>query len=585
MSLTKATYSLINGAPTNVLDYGAVGNGTTDDTTALQNWLNVGGALYLPEGKTFAASATLIASVANTTIFGTGKIITKGAPMDGLPLLRVTADDVTIDSVRFAHPSYTCIKTGVNTVNYGVRIEADRCTVTRCRFDGFLHPVAVYWMNAAGTREVYDWEISYNWALNCIGAGDGPADPVSLLGEDRGDAFVNWGARGKMLFNLAIPKNGEDCRIAFHIEALQDRPSTGTTYDDRYCIVQGNMTFPSPDGTGRYRRGVIDETVNRSLLIDNIVVGPTWWGVGAVQGTAYEGTTLQDVGIRGNIVVWNIPASDQTGAAWSPIRTCYQIAGYGNSGIDGSIENVNVTDNIAVTEAPAAYGFVFLGAVGASAVNRRLYGNNNNAVARVSMGNYDAFAMYGCDEVDLQNCRALGAWRRGLDTFNTVRVLFRNGVVDGATAARSILVNTASGETDLSGTNIGSAGGAELANVVNVKVAGMKFGNITGDELTIFNGENFELVGMTCAQGNGTWSLGGTLKNYAIGHNNGFTMTSSLPGATLLSDKTSWLNTWGKYEGKEIIFGTAPAQLYVAQGSTDVSAWRKVEDGTQVVPS
>ena len=36
MSLTKASYSMIRGAPLNVLDFGATGNGTTDDTAAIQ---------------------------------------------------------------------------------------------------------------------------------------------------------------------------------------------------------------------------------------------------------------------------------------------------------------------------------------------------------------------------------------------------------------------------------------------------------------------------------------------------------------------------------------------------------------------
>lgn len=51
MSLTKATYSMIEGAVANVLDYGATGDGTTDDTTAIQAALNSGAScIFIPEG-------------------------------------------------------------------------------------------------------------------------------------------------------------------------------------------------------------------------------------------------------------------------------------------------------------------------------------------------------------------------------------------------------------------------------------------------------------------------------------------------------------------------------------------------------
>ena len=35
MSLTKTTYSMIDGAAVNVFDYGAVGDGVADDTAAI----------------------------------------------------------------------------------------------------------------------------------------------------------------------------------------------------------------------------------------------------------------------------------------------------------------------------------------------------------------------------------------------------------------------------------------------------------------------------------------------------------------------------------------------------------------------
>jgi hypothetical protein len=50
MSLTKATYSMINGAPANVLDFGAVGDGVTDDTAAIQAAIDASAKVYLPAG-------------------------------------------------------------------------------------------------------------------------------------------------------------------------------------------------------------------------------------------------------------------------------------------------------------------------------------------------------------------------------------------------------------------------------------------------------------------------------------------------------------------------------------------------------
>lgn len=51
MSLTKVSFSMITGAPINVLDYGAVGNGTTDDSAAFiaaATAAGVNGAIFVP---------------------------------------------------------------------------------------------------------------------------------------------------------------------------------------------------------------------------------------------------------------------------------------------------------------------------------------------------------------------------------------------------------------------------------------------------------------------------------------------------------------------------------------------------------
>jgi hypothetical protein len=58
MSLTKVSFSMINGAPVNVLDYGATGNGTTDDTAAFTAALATGKSVYIPQGTYKVAPVT-----------------------------------------------------------------------------------------------------------------------------------------------------------------------------------------------------------------------------------------------------------------------------------------------------------------------------------------------------------------------------------------------------------------------------------------------------------------------------------------------------------------------------------------------
>jgi hypothetical protein len=86
MSLTKVSYSMINGAPINVLDWGAVGDGSTDNTaafTALSAWVNAqtetgipwpiyfpGGTYkYSTNGLNFTNPVTLFSDEAATLFF------------------------------------------------------------------------------------------------------------------------------------------------------------------------------------------------------------------------------------------------------------------------------------------------------------------------------------------------------------------------------------------------------------------------------------------------------------------------------------------------------------------------------------
>lgn len=75
MSLTKATYSMIKGAPANVLDFGAIGDGVADDTAAIQAAIDsvaTGGTVYFPSGVYEVSSSILLDGVDGVCLRGDG---------------------------------------------------------------------------------------------------------------------------------------------------------------------------------------------------------------------------------------------------------------------------------------------------------------------------------------------------------------------------------------------------------------------------------------------------------------------------------------------------------------------------------
>ena len=76
MSLTKATYSMVNGAPLNVFDYGVTGDGVTDDTSNLQAAIDAAQTtekqLIVPPGNYKVTQLTVDCSKP-FTLLGAGK--------------------------------------------------------------------------------------------------------------------------------------------------------------------------------------------------------------------------------------------------------------------------------------------------------------------------------------------------------------------------------------------------------------------------------------------------------------------------------------------------------------------------------
>jgi hypothetical protein len=74
MALTKVSYSMIDGSPANVVDFGAVGDGVANDTAAIQAAIDslvaTGGSVYFPNGKYKVTSQINVRSIYPIHLFG-----------------------------------------------------------------------------------------------------------------------------------------------------------------------------------------------------------------------------------------------------------------------------------------------------------------------------------------------------------------------------------------------------------------------------------------------------------------------------------------------------------------------------------
>ena len=155
MSLTKVTYSMINGAPVNVLDLGADPTGVADSSAALQAAANIGGQIYLPSGTyristqvTLTSGCFLIGEGATETIIQADTDVSPllfqdasvadytGAGISNLKIVGNGANVrlVTVNNVWGFYAEHCWIR-GVPTVFRAIEVQrySFECWINSCR--------------------------------------------------------------------------------------------------------------------------------------------------------------------------------------------------------------------------------------------------------------------------------------------------------------------------------------------------------------------------------------------------------------------------------------------------------------------
>lgn len=219
MSLTRVSYSMIRGTPANVLDYGAVGDGTTDDTAAIQAALNGASAstyrdVMLPAGN-FLISATLTIPE-GVSLIGQGNRSAESLGVEGQPAKLTKKSTMTTAGVKMSGKRSRLANLGVysqvGATGDGIWVAANYCSIVNVSSNGHAGVGVRIGATAAGYLNCNAWYLeqvtaSYNgshgvliddqftaYPLNDVNAGTYVGGELRHNGDDGlfvGNCFAN----------------------------------------------------------------------------------------------------------------------------------------------------------------------------------------------------------------------------------------------------------------------------------------------------------------------------------------------------------------------------------------------------------
>jgi hypothetical protein len=157
MSLTKASYSLINGAPINAVDFGTVGDGVADDYIALQAAIDAtpyGGTLVIPFGGYRITNGLVRLSPINII----------GEDCEIIPDIDASTVAVTIGNSAFSQYRFSVV--GVNIISGGTNTCQHGLVIQRCQISTFklrvLCSAAEYAVKLSGcVASEFDFNLTY----------------------------------------------------------------------------------------------------------------------------------------------------------------------------------------------------------------------------------------------------------------------------------------------------------------------------------------------------------------------------------------------------------------------------------------
>jgi hypothetical protein len=304
MALTKATNRMIEGASVNVKDFGAVGDGVTDDSPAIAaafaSIAGTVGEVYVPTG-TFLLGAVIVVSnnLRGIGTFKASSTITGLSPDGRVGMLTANSSDVKIEGISFDCNSI-CGAIGVygdNITIEGIKsnnsfrshIFADQCdnfTISHCK------------LTNAGVGDAEYGDGIYTARTKNLLADGNVIDGFTRIGiVCEGDSTNNIYSEDPIIVNNNIQNgyyNGTSSGV--QLAGIWTENALGGTVSNNVIISVVN------DYIAWYSAGIqlggvepADTTVTRTAQANNNFIKDTWIGISTGNGSVVSNTKLHNV--------------------------------------------------------------------------------------------------------------------------------------------------------------------------------------------------------------------------------------------------------------------------------------------------